>query len=125
MNIQAKSEKTTPTVVYVCYLASFLCGLSLLIGVIIAYLSRKGAQGKWYRSHYDYQISIFWKSLIGVLVGVATTWAFGFGILVIICTYIWVLIKCLKGLDLLSQDKEVQATAYRWGTGSRIPRKGR
>ncbi|HJV36194.1 hypothetical protein [Geomonas sp.] len=125
MNSPDRSEKRMPAVVYVCYLAAFLCGLSMVIGVIIAYLSRSRAQGKWYRSHFDYQISIFWKTLLGVLVGVATTWAFGFGILVVICTYIWVLIKCLKGLDLLSQEKEVEATAYRWGSGGRIPRKGR
>jgi uncharacterized membrane protein len=101
-----KSEKTMATVVYICYVASFLYGITMLVGVVIAYVSRGSAEGKWYQSHYNYQISIFWKSLIGFLLGALTIF-FGVGIVIIICTYIWVIVKIVKGWRALSEGREI------------------
>jgi uncharacterized membrane protein len=101
-----KAEKTMPMVVYLCYLSAFLYGFSMIIGVIIAYTYRRSAEGKWYRSHYDYQISIFWKSLIGFAIGILTFF-FGVGVVVMACTYIWVVVKIVKGWRALSEGAEI------------------
>jgi len=58
-----KSEIMIPTLVYACYATAFLYGLTMLIGVVVAYSYRESGSAKWYQSHYDYQISLFWKSL--------------------------------------------------------------
>ena len=100
------SEKTMPMVVYICYVASFLYGFTMIIGVIIAYVSRASAEGKWYQSHYNYQISVFWKSLIGYVLG-ALTFFFGVGIVIIVCTYIWVIVKIIKGWRALSEGRDI------------------
>ena len=106
MSDMEASEKTMPMAVYACYLASFLYGFTMIVGVAIAYVSRGGAEGKWYQSHYDYQISIFWKSLIGVVLGILTFF-FGVGVVILAGTYIWVIVKIIKGWRLLSEGKGI------------------
>lgn len=101
-----RSEKTMPAVVYACYLASFLYGVTMIVGVTIAYVSLSSAEGKWYQSHYKYQISIFWKSLIGFLLGMLTIF-FGVGFVILAVTYIWVIVKIVKGWRALSEGKAV------------------
>ena len=107
MSTIEKSEKTPPTAVYLCYAASFLYGFTMIVGVIIAYLSRGGATGKWYCSHFDYQIFLFWKSLGWFLLGVVLSFFFGLGVLIIVATYLWVLFKIIKGWRLLAEGKAV------------------
>ncbi|UFS70755.1 hypothetical protein LPW11_00865 [Geomonas sp. RF6] len=101
-----KSEKTMPTIVYACYLGGFLWGVTMLIGVVIAYLYRDSATGT-YRSHYDYQISIFWKSLLGFLVSFLLMLFFGLGVLVMVATYVWVIVKIVKGWRCLADGQPV------------------
>lgn len=101
------SEKTLPTVVYVCYVAAFLYGITMIVGVIIAYIYRGSSGGKWYQSHFNYQISIFWKSLVGFLIAIPMTFFYGVGLLIMLCTYVWVIVKIIKGWRLLAEGKPV------------------
>lgn len=100
------SDRTMPMAVYICYAVSFLYGITMLIGVIIAYVYRGDAEGKWYQSHFNYQTSIFWKSLIGFLLGIVTIF-FGVGVVILIATYVWVIIKVVQGWRALSEGKEM------------------
>jgi uncharacterized membrane protein len=102
-----QSEKTIPTVIYACLAASFLYGITMIAGVIAAYVYREGANGTWLRSHYDYQIDIFWKSLIGGVIGVCTIAFFGLGVFVLIGTYVWVIVKIIKGWRALAEGKAI------------------
>jgi uncharacterized membrane protein len=100
-----KSETAIPTLVYACYAAAFLYGLTMIIGVVVAYSYRESASGKWYQSHYDYQIAIFWKSLIFFLLAVPLTFVYGLGMVIMLGTYIWVIVKIVKGWRCLAEGK--------------------
>jgi uncharacterized membrane protein len=55
-------DRTTPTVVYVLYLLGLLNGLTVLIGLIVAYTCRDRA-GPITESHYIFQIRTFWMAI--------------------------------------------------------------
>lgn len=100
-----RSETTVPTLIYLCYASAFLFGITMIFGVIAAYMYHESAAGKWYRSHYDYQISIFWKSLVFFLIAVPLTFFYGLGTVIMLCTYIWVILKIIKGWRCLAEGK--------------------
>ena len=98
------SEKTMPAVVYGCYIGALLWGVTMIVGVALAYVYRGSASPALTRTHFDYQISIFWKSLIGYLIGILFLF-FGVGIVILALTYLWVIIKSVKGWRLLNQGE--------------------
>jgi len=100
------SEKTLPTLVYALYLAAFFFGLTMVVGVVLAYLNRPRVEGSWLASHYDWQIATFWRSLIGVALGLLllVVWV---GVLVLAATYVWVLYRIVKGWSALSAGQPV------------------
>ena len=100
-----RSETAVPMLVYACYAAAFLYGITMVFGVVTAYMYRESAAGKWYQSHYDYQISIFWKSLIYFLLAIPLTFFYGLGMVLMLCTYIWVIVKIIKGWRCLAEGK--------------------
>jgi len=102
-----QSEKTIPTIIYACQAAAFLYGITMIAGVIGAYVYRDAAKGTWLRNHYDYQIDIFWKSIIGGILGFCTIMAYGLGFFILIGTYIWVIVKIIKGWRALAEGKEI------------------
>lgn len=99
-------EKVVPAVIHTCYLASLLYGITLFVGVIIAYVYRRDAEGSWYGSHYDYQIAIFWKALIGFVLGFATIF-FGIGAVILLLTYLWVIFKTVQGWRQLAEGRTI------------------
>jgi len=83
------------TIVWALYLGWFLAGITLLAGIILAYLWRGDAVGTAYESHFRRQITLFWWCLI--LGGVGTLLAvvgIGFLILIPLALYFFV-ISCL------------------------------
>ncbi|MEP1931847.1 MAG: DUF4870 domain-containing protein [Roseibium sp.] len=93
------------TLIYILYLVGFLIGLTPLIGVIFAYINRGKAAG-WVDSHYTFQIRTFWISVIGSIVGVVLTFVL-IGFLVLLALAIWVIIRCVKGLQLAARGEAV------------------
>lgn len=75
--------------VYVLYLASFVLGLTGLIGLVFAYLNR-GKAGAWADTHYTYQIRTFW---IGLLYSIICTVLaiVGMSFLLMILVAVWVI----------------------------------
>lgn len=58
-------DKSMAYIVYVLYLVGYLVGgAAALIGVVIAYLARRRVSDLLLRSHYSWQIQIFWCSLL-------------------------------------------------------------
>lgn len=92
-----ESAATYTKVIYALYLASLLLGITLFVGVVIAYVKRDDMTGTIYRSHIDSLIKIFWMSLIWTIIGSLTTFFFiGFVILFALAT--WFLVKTITGL---------------------------
>src|SRR5436190_1176560 len=61
-------DRAMPAVVYVLYILGLFHGLTLIVGLIMAYVLRSGA-GPVMASHYTYVIRTFWVSLIWGIVG--------------------------------------------------------
>ncbi len=81
-----------------------------LLGLILPGVNFIAAAFAWHarargdelvRSHYANQISIFWRSVVYVLIGLVLTY-FLFGVLLIMATIIWYILRVLKGLKALS-----------------------
>lgn len=58
-----------PTIISLCYLASFITGITGLVGVVLAYVWKGEPKAEWELSHYQYLIRTFWIGLIGSVVG--------------------------------------------------------
>lgn len=92
------------TIVWALYLGWFLAGITLLIGIVLAYLWRGDAVGTKYEGHFRRQISLFWWCMILGLIGlVLSLLAVGFLILVPLAIYFFV-ISCL-GLMRVVDEK--------------------
>lgn len=59
----AASDTNVVNLVYILYLVGFFTGITALVGVIVAYVSR-GEASELARSHYNHQIRIFWRGVI-------------------------------------------------------------
>ena len=61
-------DKTLPVIVYVLYFLGLFHGLTMIIGLIIAYASRDSA-GPRMASHYTWLIRTFWITVAAFVVG--------------------------------------------------------
>jgi uncharacterized membrane protein len=92
-------------VVYVLYLVGVVTGVTMIIGVVMAYIYRDESPD-WLRTHYDAQIRIFWIGILYcVIAGMLTVVLIG--ILLFFVIAVWWIVRCVKGLKYLDQK-----TAY-------------
>lgn len=63
-------ELNNPTIISLLYLASFVVGVTGIIGVVLAFVWRGEPKAAWEESHYQYLINTFWIGLIGSIAGV-------------------------------------------------------
>ncbi len=80
-------------------LGLFLPGLNV-IAAALAWRARTRGDDLT-QSHAANQISIFWRSVVYVLIGLALTY-FLFGVLLIMAAIIWYILRVLRGLKSLS-----------------------
>lgn len=92
--------------VYVLYLASVIVGITMLIGLIMAYLNRGKTVGTWVESHYTYLIRTFWIGLLYALIS-ALLMIVVVGFLLIFVVLIWGVVRCIKGLQLAASGQPV------------------
>lgn len=110
-------DRTLPAVVYGLYLLGLANGLTILIGLLIAYSSRGGA-GPMMASHYTFQIRTFWLAigwfLIGllmvvvgiplaiVLIGIP---AVMLGVFIMGAVGVWFAVRCVLGVIYLARGE--------------------
>lgn len=58
-----------PTIIGLLYLASYLTGVTAVIGVVLAYVWRSEPGEGWEASHYTYLANTFWIGLVGAVIG--------------------------------------------------------
>ena len=68
--------------VYILYLVGFLTGITVLIGLIIAYLQRDSTD-RVSQSHFQFRITTFWIGLLYFFVGLLTL-HFAIGVLILL-----------------------------------------
>ena len=96
-----------PQLVYLLYLLGFVIHPASLVGLVLAFVNRDGAS-PLERSHYDFQISTFWRGLIIAIVGVVAIFVF-VGWLVLLFWAVWTIVRCIKGLTNLSRGLPMAA----------------
>lgn len=122
---KGSEDRLMPAIVYALYLLGLTHGLTILIGLVIAYSCRGGA-GPKAASHFTFLIRTFWLSiwwfLIGlllivigaiftiVLVGIPVLWL---GVTICGLIELWILIRCVVGIIYLARD-EAHPRAYTW-----------
>lgn len=89
--------------IYVLYLASLVFGVTALIGLVLAYVYESDGPG-WLDSHYRFQIRTFWIGLLCLAVTLTTTFIL-IGYLLIPLFYLWVIVRCAKGLRAVSRGQ--------------------
>ena len=110
-------DRTLPTVVYALYLLGLINGLTVIIGVIIAYANRDRA-GPRAQSHYTFQIRTFWLAIVFWLIagmmfavgGILAVILIGIpflmlGGLILALTHIWFAVRSIVGLMHVSRDE--------------------
>jgi len=93
----------TAKLVYILYLAGIVFGITVIIGVIMAYINRDAAPD-WLATHYRFQIRTFWIGLLYFVIGVMLT-VLLIGYLVLLFLLVWLIIRCVKGIKFLDQGK--------------------
>lgn len=95
------ADPTMAKIVYVLYLVGLLNGVTILIGVVMAYIYADGAPA-WLKTHYDLQIRTFWLGLLGAVVsGLLSLVLIGF--LMFAVLVVWWIVRCIKGLKHLDE----------------------
>lgn len=105
MKIENVNEALTPAkLVYVLYMLSLLTGFSAVVAVIIAYIYR-GDAPDWLKSHFTFQIRTFWIGALYICIGWITL-PILIGVLVLLFTMLWLIIRSVKGLKVLNKQLE-------------------
>jgi uncharacterized membrane protein len=108
------SGKQLALAVYILYLASFFIGITGVIGLVIAYVKIDGAD-PLLRSHYQFQIRTFWIGLLYLVVG-ALLCLIVIGIAVLVWWFIWTLVRCVKGILALNENRPIaNPTSWMFG----------
>ncbi len=91
--------------IYVLYAISIVFGVTVIVGVVLAYMGRAEAPN-WLKSHYRFQIRTFWLLVLFSFIGVVLllVWV---GYLVLVATAVWLIARCLKGWRHLDRREPV------------------
>src|SRR3546814_7077899 len=88
----ASFDLNRPTIVALLYLASFLTGITALIGLVLAYVWKNEPHEPWEPSHYSFHIRSFWYGLLGAIIcGILTLILIG--LLGYVLLAIWLVVR--------------------------------
>jgi len=94
-------------IVYILYLVAYVVGITAVIGVIIAHVQVGATADPMLASHYRFQIRTFWIGVLYLVVGVILAFVL-IGFLVLLWWFIWSLIRTIKGLLLLNENRPIR-----------------
>lgn len=110
-------DRTMPAVVYALYLLGIVNGLTIVLGLILAY-AKRGEAGEMARSHYTFLIRTCWLWLAWIVIGVLLLAVgaplslvligiplFLFGLLIIGLTHVWFAVRAIVGVIYLARNE--------------------
>lgn len=97
-------EFNNPTVISLLYLASFVTGVTAIVGVVLAFVWRDAPKEEWEVSHYQYLINTFWIGLLGSIVGFLLMIVL-IGFLVLAAVAVLVIVRSV--MSLLNAQKHI------------------
>ena len=86
-----------PTVISLLYIASWLTGITGIVGVVLAYMWKGQPKAEWEVSHYQYLIRTFWLGLLGSVIGIVLMVVL-IGVFVLLAVAVWVLVRSVMSL---------------------------
>ena len=92
-----------PTIVSLLYLSSFFLGVTVIVGVVLAYVWKGEPHADWESSHYQYLIRTFWLGLIGCIVSTLFMIVL-IGFLMLVAVGVLVVVRCV--LSLVNAQKQ-------------------
>lgn len=101
----ASNDSKNVKLIYILYLVGVVVGITSLVGVIMAYINKNDAP-EWMQSHYQYQIRTFWIGLLYVFIS-ALLMVVVIGFLLLLGYYVWLIVRCVKGLKALEQNQPI------------------
>jgi len=108
------SNTSMALIVYILYFVAYFVGITAIIGVIIAHV-QKGSGDPLLDSHYDFQIRTFWVGILYLIIGGILVWIL-VGFLVWAWWFIWSLIRNIKGILALNENRPIaNPTSWMFG----------
>ena len=104
--------QTNMQVIYALYLAGFVIGITVLIGLVMAYVNR-GKAGGWIETHYTWAIRTFWIALLGGFVSLLLMLV-AIGFLLALAVAVWVIVRCVIGLQAVSRGEPIKNPESWW-----------
>jgi uncharacterized membrane protein len=98
--------KTWALIVWGLYIAAFFTGITIIIGVIVAYVKRGELAGTPFESHMTSAIRTFWISLIGYLIS-AVLMLVLIGFVTMTLVGIWHLFRVIRGIVKALDDRPI------------------
>ncbi|MDG4882551.1 DUF4870 domain-containing protein [Mesorhizobium sp. WSM4884] len=98
--------QTNALVIYILYLASFVIGVTGIVGIVLAYINR-GKAGGFVESHYTFLIRTFWIGLLYALISVVLMMLV-IGFLLMFAVAVWFIARCILGIQALQRGEPVK-----------------
>ncbi len=96
----------TAKVIYILLIVGTLIGFTGIIALIMAYVM-KNSSSEWLQSHYQFQIRTFWIGLLYAFIGMLLL-PIVIGYFILIFTFVWMIVRCTKGLNQLEEKQPVK-----------------
>lgn len=106
-------DRTLALVNYVLLLFALSNGITALIALVIAFMRREQASD-WLRNHYEFQIRTVIYGIIIAIVGLATIWLLGLGLLIWLLGAVWLVVRTVVGLMRLVDGRTHPDPAGYW-----------
>jgi uncharacterized membrane protein len=100
-------------IVYVLYLVSLVFPVTVLVGIVMAYVN-VGDAPEPLKTHYRFQIRTFWLLLLySVVSGLLTLVVIGAVLFIFVA--VWFVVRCVKGLQSLGRGEPYpNAATWLW-----------
>ena len=93
-------------IIYILLIIGSVIGLTGIIALIMAYVNKDDST-HWLQTHYRFQIRTFWIGTLYVIIGAITS-SIVIGYFILLFTFIWLIIRCTKGLKQLLSYQPVK-----------------
>jgi uncharacterized membrane protein len=112
MNRILGPNPSNANLIYILYLCALLVGVTMLIGLILAYMNRAKAPD-WLQTHYTFLIRTFWIGGLYFAICFVTSFIL-VGLLLFLVLFAWFIVRLLRGMQALGQREAIN-DPQRWG----------
>jgi uncharacterized membrane protein len=95
--VQQSEERNWAIAVWLLYLGGHITLITVIAGLVIAYMKRPQFAGTPYESHMTSAIRTFWIALIAGIISIVLIFVI-VGIPLLIALAIWTIFRCVRGL---------------------------